>query len=362
MFNSKFCFVPQHDAMDCGPACLSMIAKYYGKSYPLNYLRENSFLSKEGVSLLGISEVSNKIGFESITIQTSFNQLREKKISPSILYWNKNHFVVLFKISRNLFTKKYFFHIADPGHGISKLNENNFKKHWISNNSEGIILFLEPTEVFYNQEPPKEEKLNLYYLLNYLKPHKKQITYMFILLLLGSVLTLIFPFLTQNLIDKGVNKKDLSFISIILLAQLGVFLGSKIIEIIRNWLMLFIGTKISITIISDFLKKLLQLPIKFFDTKLMGDFNQRIHDNERVEHFLTSQSLLTFFSIITFSVFFGVLCYYDFKILLVYLVLTIIAISWSFYWLKKRKILDYYKFQHRSENANSSHIDHPIPI
>jgi ATP-binding cassette subfamily B protein len=353
MFNSKFCFVPQHDAMDCGPACLSMIAKYYGKSYSLNYLRENSFLSKEGVSLLGISEVSNKIGFESITIQTSFNQLREKKIPPSILYWNKNHFVVLFKISKNLFTKKYFFHIADPGHGIRKLNEDNFKKHWITNNSEGIILFLEPREIFYNQEPPKEEKLNLYYLLNYLKPHKKQITYMFILLLLGSVLTLIFPFLTQNLIDKGVNKKDLSFISIILLAQLGVFLGSKIIEIMRNWLMLFIGTKISITIISDFLKKLLLLPIKFFDTKLMGDFNQRIHDNERVEHFLTSQSLLTFFSIITFSVFFGVLFYYDFKILLVYLVLTVIAISWSFYWLKKRKILDYYKFQHRSENQES---------
>ncbi|ELY2018306.1 ATP-binding cassette domain-containing protein, partial [Flavobacterium psychrophilum] len=158
---------------------------------------------------------------------------------------------------------------------------------------------------------------------------------------------------TQNLIDKGVNKKDLSFISIILLAQLAVFFGSIVIEIIRNWIMLFIGTKISITIISDFLKKILQLPINFFDTKMMGDFNQRIQDNERIENFLTSQSLVTLFSIITFSVFFGVLCYYDFSILIIYFLLTFISISWSFFWLKKRKILDYLKFQQRSENQES---------
>jgi ATP-binding cassette subfamily B protein len=155
------------------------------------------------------------------------------------------------------------------------------------------------------------------------------------------------------LIDKGVIKKDLNFISIILLAQLAVFLGSIVIEVIRNWLILFIGTKISISIISDFLKKILQLPIKFFDTKMMGDFSQRIQDNERIEHFLTSQSLITLFSIVTFSVFFGVLFYYDFLILLVYFFLTFISVSWSFYWLKKRKILDYLKFQQKSENQES---------
>ena len=176
---------------------------------------------------------------------------------------------------------------------------------------------------------------------------------MFLLLLLGSLLTLVFPYLTQNLIDKGVNAKNLNIITIILLAQLAVFLGTIIIDIIRNWLMLYVGTKISITIISDFLKKILQLPINFFDTKMMGDFNQRIQDNDRIEHFLTSQSLLTFFSIINFSVFFGVLWYYNLKILLVYLFLTILSITWSFYWLKKRKYLDYFKFQFRSENQES---------
>ena len=157
---------------------------------------------------------------------------------------------------------------------------------------------------------------------------------MFLLLLLGSALSLVFPFLTEALIDKGVNAKDLNFIFIILLAQLGLFLGSIIFSVFRNWLMLYVGTHLSVTIISDFLKKMLKLPIKFFDTKLMGDFQQRIQDNDRIEEFLTSQSLTTFFSIITFSVFFGVLWYYDVKILLVYFVLTSLSIGWSFYWLK----------------------------
>ncbi|MDV3675953.1 ABC transporter ATP-binding protein [Elizabethkingia anophelis] len=191
------------------------------------------------------------------------------------------------------------------------------------------------------------------YILTYLTPYKKQLIFMFLMLLIGSVITLVFPFLTQALIDNGVNARNLNLIALILLAQLGLFLGSISIEVVRNWLMLYIGTKLSITIISEYLKKMLQLPIKFFDTKKMGDFNQRIQDNERIEEFLTSQSLLTFFSIINFSVFFGVLLYYNYKVLLVYLILTILSVLWSFYWLKKRKILDYFRFQQRAENQES---------
>ena len=176
---------------------------------------------------------------------------------------------------------------------------------------------------------------------------------MFLLIFLGSCLTLTLPFLSESLIDNGVNQKNLNLISLILLAQLAVFIGTLTIEIIRNWLMLYVGTKISITIISDFLRKIINLPINFFDTKLMGDFNQRIQDNERIENFLTSQSLITFFSIITFSVFFGVLLYYNVTILIIYFSLTVLSILWSSYWLKKRSILDYYRFQHRSRNQES---------
>ena len=245
------------------------------------------------------------------------------------------------------------YHIADPSHGLISISQNTFKKSWLSSDDKGIAVYLYPTDAFYSINPPKEEKITIKYLLSYLAPYKKKLAIIFMLLLFGSCLTLIFPFLTEYLIDNGVSKKDVSYITTILLAQLFLFIGSLLFGVFRNWLMLYIGTKISITIISDFLKKLLQLPINFFDTKLMGDFNQRIQDNERIEEFLTSQSLLTIFSIISFSVFFAVLLYYDFKILLVYLILTLISILWSLLWLKRRKILDYYRFLHKSENQES---------
>lgn len=347
-------FTPQRDQMDCGPACLSMVASYYGKDYPLEYLRSSSFITRDGVSLLGISEVSEKIGFQVLSAKVSVDELKkQKEVLPSILHWNQNHFVILRKITRNILTKKYSYHIADPAHGTIKLSEDNFKKSWISDEDKGVVLFLNPTGDFYSKAPPKKEKASIGYLFSYLKAYRKQLIFMFLLLLAGSGLTLIFPFLTEALIDKGINNNDLDFIYIILLAQLGVFLGSITIEVIRNWLMLYVGTHLSIEIIANFFKKMLQLPIKFFDTKTMGDFNQRIQDNSRIEEFLTSQSITTFFSIITFSVFFAVLWYYDVKILLVYFFLTLISIAWSFFWLKRRKILDYYRFQIRGENQES---------
>ncbi len=349
----KFKFTPQYDQMDCGPACLSMVARHYGKKYSLNFLRDHSFITKEGVSLSGISYAAETIGLSSFSVQLPLNQLAEKFVSPTILYWNKNHFVVLYKVSRNYFNKKYTFHVADPGHGIIKLDEEDFRKSWVAENNNGIALFLNTTDEFYTLGENKKQELNFAYLFRFLKPHKKEIFHLFLGLLAGSSFSLIFPFLTQALIDKGIEHKSLNIISLILLAQVFLFLGSVVIEIVRNWITLYIGTRINITIISEFLRKILRLPIKFFDTKLVGDFNQRIQDHQRIENFLTSQSLITFFSIVNFSVFFFVLFYYDYKIVLVYLVLTIIAILWSILFLNHRKILDYYRFQRRSENQES---------
>lgn len=347
-------FTPQHDQMDCGPACIGMVASVYKKTYHLQYLKQLTFISKEGVSLLSISDASKKIGFETFTSKLSTIELIENKNTlPSILHWNQNHFVVLIKISKSILRKKYFFHIADPAHGFIKLNQDKFEKAWLTDNNTGVSLFLSPTDEFFKFVPPNEDKLTIKYVLKYLKPYKNKLSIIFLLLLLGSLLTLIFPFLTEKLIDKGVNAKDLPFITYILFAQLSLFVGTITINIFRNWLMLYVGTHLSITIISDFLKKMIMLPIKFFDTKLMGDFQQRIQDNHRVEDFLTSQSMITLFSIITFSVFFGVLWYYDYRILLVYSILTFFSIMWSFYWLKKRKILDYFRFQYLSENHES---------
>ena len=345
-------FIAQRDNMDCGPACLAMVSLYYKKKYSIEYLRSLSFITKEGVSFLGLKEAAKNIGLDSFSAKLSLAELIDKETHyPCVLHWNQKHFIVLYRIKRNV--KSTIFYLADPEFGFVKLTQEKFEKSWISDNGQGLALFLLPSDKFYGQAPPDEEKITIKYLFNYLKSYQKQLLLMFFTLLIGSGLTLMFPFLTEALIDKGVNAGNLGFISFILLAQLSVFLGVLVVEIFRNWLMLFVGTHLSITIISDFLNKMLKLPRKFFDTKLMGDFQQRIQDNDRIEEFLTSQSLTTFFSIITFSVFFGVLWYYDYKILLAYLILTVISISWSFYWLKKRKMLDYFRFQYRSENQES---------
>lgn len=347
-------FIPQHDNMDCGPACLSMIASNYGKNYPLQFLRENCFITMEGVSLLGITEASQIIGLKTLSAKLTLDKLNnENHKFPVILHWNQNHFVVLRKISKSFFKKNVFYHIADPAHGLVKLSKQKFKKSWITSDDKGVAMFLTPTDDFYKKNPPINQKLSIKFLFSYLKKYRNKLLIMFLLLLMGSGLTLIFPFLTEALIDKGVVAKNTNFIQLILLAQLGVFLGTITIQIFRNWFMLYIGTHLSIDIVSNFIKKMLELPIKFFDTKTKGDFTQRIEDNNRIENFLTSQSLTTLFSIITFSVFFGVLFYYDYKILLAYLTLTVIAIFWSIFWLKYRRPLDYYQFQQRSENQES---------
>jgi ATP-binding cassette subfamily B protein len=346
-------FVAQHDQMDCGPACLSMIARFYGKRYALKYLRDLSFLTREGVSLAGISEAAQRIGMEAVSAQLTADVLATIPL-PCVLHWNKNHFVVLYKIKKKRFSDQLIYKIADPGYGFISLSAAEFEKSWFSDEDTGVALILEPAEEFHQLNPPQEEiNLSFRQLIGYLTPYRKQLLLMFLLLLAGSAITFVLPFLTQDLIDKGVHGKNLSLISMILLAQLGLFLGTLFIGVIRNWLMLYVGAKINIKIISDYLRKLLKLPVRFFETKMMGDFNQRIQDHERIEIFLTSQSLLTLFSILTFSAFMGVLWYYNYKILLVYLFLTALSVGWSYSFLRKRRILDYYRFQRRSENQES---------
>ncbi|HEX6180128.1 MAG TPA: cysteine peptidase family C39 domain-containing protein, partial [Chitinophagaceae bacterium] len=282
----------QHDQMDCGPACLAMICSHYGKKYTLQYLRENSFITREGVSLLGMTEAAQKIGFDTIPAKLTLESLyTSAKAFPCILHWEQKHFVVLVKIKRRLGSDKLVYVIADPAHGYVSLNEQQFKNAWQSDGEMGVALFLTPKDTFGDLQPPAERRITLTHILNYLRPYKRQMLLVFALLLLGSCIMFVFPFLTQRLIDQGVNGKNLNVITVILLAQLVLYTGSITIEIIRNWLTLLVGTKISIHVISEYLKKILQLPLKFFDSKRTGDFNQRILDNQRIEDFLTSQSL-----------------------------------------------------------------------
>ncbi|MBV8326782.1 peptidase domain-containing ABC transporter [Chryseobacterium sp.] len=344
-------FVHQRDQMDCGPACLSMVTKYFGKNISLNYIREISYVTREGVNLLGISDAAEKLGFETFPAHLSNEELElNKENLPCIVHWNQNHFVVLYEIKINRLNKKKIYRIADPAHGFVDLPIEKFNLSWHSDNKKGVVLFLHPTEKFNVLENNHSENNYLRHIIAYTKPFKKQIGLMLLMLFLGSCISFVFPFLTQKLIDKGVNAKDMNLIGILLLAQLVLFVGSISFEIIRNWLMLIVGTKLSVNIVSDFLKKLFRLPLSFFETKNIGDFNQRILDNGRIERFLTSQSLVTSFSILTFSAFFIVLWYYNIVILLVYTIMTVIAVLWSVFWLRKRKKLDYFRFQQSSEH------------
>ncbi len=212
-------FVAQYDQMDCGPACLSMITNHYGNSMPMQFLRDKSFITREGVSLLGIKEAAENVGFETLPAKMDVDNLTNDLL-PAILHWNQNHFVVLNKISTNFFTRKKNYKIADPGHGFITLSEDKIKQSWYSNDSQGIILFLEPTDGFFAYESPKEDNISFKTILPYLKPHKSKIYLMCLLLLLGTITTLIFPILTQKLIDDGVTKKNLNVITYILLLQI----------------------------------------------------------------------------------------------------------------------------------------------
>lgn len=352
MFKS-FPFIAQHDAMDCGPASLAMIAQKHGKSFSMQYIRDNAYLTREGVSLIGLTEASSLIGLDSMAVRVSIDELIYQKHFPCILYWNSNHFVVLYKVKKNIFSNKYTFKIADPAAGLISIPENHFKDSWLTSNDKGVALLLEPTDVFYRFTPPQDEKYKVREVLHYVVPHKWDIIQLFLCMTLVSLLTLIFPFLTQSLIDKGILSKNLNIVSIILLSQLFLFLGTTIIEVVRNWLVLYIGSIINISIISDFFKKIMKLPIRFFDTKFKGDFYQRIQDHSRIQQFLTSHSLTTFFSLINFFIFFFVLFHYNYRILVAYLGMTLLAVIWARYFLKRREVLDYFRFRSNALNQES---------
>ncbi len=346
----------QLDQMDCGPTCVRMIAKYYGRTYSLQTLREKCFISRLGVSLLGISDAAEAIGFRTSGVQITFEQLEEIAL-PAILYWNQNHFVVCYKVKRS--KGKYKIYIADPAGGrIIIYNEQELKKCWINtveNKKEyGVALQLQPGPEFYKGEGEKEDSTrSLSYFLQYLKPHKKEITQLILGMITASILQLIFPFLTQALVDVGIRDNNLSFITLILVAQLIIFIARLSVDFIRSWLLLHMNTRINISLISDFLAKLMRLPLHFFDTKMVGDIIQRIGDHNRIENFLTGSSIATLFSFVNFLVFGLVLVYYDLSLLGLFVIGNALYVVWIFAFMKYRRELDMKRFAQASSEQST---------
>ncbi len=333
--------------MDCGPTCLRMVAKYYGKNYSLQKIREKSFISREGVSLLNLSVAAELIGFRTLAAKIPISKIVEVP-KPFIAHWNKKHFVVVFEIKRDK------IHVADPAHGILRLNRNQFSKGWINDkvNGEevGTILFLEPTPEFYQTVDNTDNTKGFSFLFKYLIPYKKFIYQLFIGMLAGSTLQLIFPFLAQSIVDIGINTKDINFITLILLAQLMLFAGRMTVEFTRSWILLHLGSRLNISILSDFVMKLMKLPISFFDSKMIGDILQRISDHRRIELFLTSSSLNAFFSLFNLVIFGVVLAIYSSKVFLIFLLGSSAYFAWIILFLKKRREFDYIQFGQLSTN------------
>lgn len=345
----RFPFYQQMDSKDCGPTCLRMIAKYYGRSYSLQTLRDKSFITREGVSMLGISYAAEAIGFRTNGVKVSFEALKNKMELPCILHWNRNHFVVCYKI------KKEKCYIADPQVGKRVLNKAEFLKYWTGSNEEeiGIALSLKPTPEFYKQPEPEKKELGLGHYFRYLLPYKGQLMQLVVGMLIGSVLQLIFPFLTQAMIDDGINAGNLNFITLILIAQLVLFFTQLCVELIRNWITLHMNTRINIELISDFLIKLMKLPLSFFDVRNVGDIMQRIGDHKRIEALLTGPSFYTVFSVFNFIVFAFILGHYNMKILGIFMLGNVLYVLSILFFMRYRRELDYKRFMESSRNQSN---------
>lgn len=346
-----FPFYKQPDTKDCGPTCLRIVAKHYGKLISLQEIREISETTREGSNLLKLSDAAEAIGFKSIGVKIDYDQLTEVPL-PCIVHWNKNHFVVVYAI------KKDIIHISDPSYGLITYTKEEFLSRWIGNNAteqtkEGIALLLEVTPKFHKLHWESTDKKSLRFLYQYLFKYKGLLIQLCVGLFVGSLLQLIFPFLTQSIVDVGIQNQDINFIYVVLAAQVMLFLGKTSVEVFRSWILLHLSTRINISLVSDFFIKLMALPIAYFDTRMTGDIMQRINDHNRIENLLTGSTLSTLFSMFNLVVFGAVLIYYSPFIFGIFAIGSLLYLLWITYFLKRRKELDYKRFSQLSQEQST---------
>lgn len=346
----KFPTYKQTEAKDCGPTCIKIIAKHYGKTINTQQLRTLSETTREGSSLLGLSDAVESMGFKSLGVKLSLEKLEEAPL-PCIVHWNKNHYVVLYKI------KKDTIYVSDPAHGLIAYNRREFLDRWIGKNSnekteDGIALLVEPTPRFYDSSFEEEVKFGFRFIFKYLFKYKKFLVQLIIGLLAGSLLQLVLPFLTQSVVDVGIKNQDIDFVYLILIAQLFLFVGRALLDIIRSWILLHLSTRINISLISDFFIKLMKLPISYFDVRMTGDLLQRINDHKRIERILTTSSLTVIFSLFNLIIFSFVLGFYSLQIFGIFVLGSVLYFAWVLFFFKKRKELDYKRFSEVSQEQS----------
>ncbi|REH00099.1 peptidase domain-containing ABC transporter [Flavobacterium aquicola] len=363
---AKFPYYKQADHKDCGPTCLKIIAKHHGKSLNIQKLREYTETTREGSNLMCMSDAAEKLGFRSMGVKINLLKLEEVPL-PCILHWNKGHYVVLYKVPERqrsemfskLWKKDKTYYVSDPAIGLLEYDEKSFLKSWIGNNAsqtteEGIVLLLEPSPKFYQSESdvdPKN-KFGFALLVKYVLPYKSFMIQLAIGLLVGTMLQIVSPFFTQSVMDIGIRNQNISFVYMMLVAQLFLFVGTTTLSIIQSWIVLHLSARINISLISDFFVKLMNLPISFFDTRITGDIMQRINDHSRIEKILTTSSLTILFSFINMIVMGGVLAYYNLKIFIIFFTGSLFYFLWVTLFLKRREKLDYIRFAEVSQEQS----------
>jgi len=339
----------QLDKMDCGAACLKIIAKYYGKFYSLQYLRDKCGTTREGISLADMSYAAESIGLRTIAISCSIEDLLAKMMFPCILHWNNSHFVVAYKIKNNS------LYISDPARGLVKYDLDEAKKHWYKKGSEqGSVLVLEPMADFRQRETDEklERKKTLHNFFAYFRPYKKSLVNIGIVMLITTVLQAVLPFISKSVIDVGIQTKDVQFINIVLIANICILVSIMFSNMVRNWILLHVTARINISIISDFLIKLMKLPITFFENKLVGDILQRANDHERIRNFIMTNGLGMIFSTLSFLIFGVILYIFNVTIFYIFLFGSAIYVLWVMSFLSIRKKLDWEYFDLIARNQS----------
>jgi ATP-binding cassette subfamily B protein len=353
-------FNRQRDSMDCGPTCLKMIVAFYGKNLSIQQLREKTEIGKDGVNMLGIAQCAESLGFHTQGMKVDFEKFRQEIPLPCIIHWAQNHFVVVYKVRTTGFGKRKqdIVYVADPASGKIKYTKEEFLSQWGSSTENGkqvgVALLLEPTQRFYTQNGLDEEKgISFFSIFGYLTKYKKLFIQLLVGLVAGSFIQLLLPFLTQAIVDTGIQTRNLNFIYLVLAAQIMLFVGRLSIDFIRSWILIHISTRVNLSILSDFLIKLLRLPVAYFESKQMGDILQRLSDHRRIESFLTGTSLNTLFSLFSLLVFSVVLAYYNLTIFGVFFAASLVYSVWIIAFLKQRKKLDKKRFALSSQNQSS---------
>lgn len=350
------------DSTDCGPTCIRIISSYYGRKISHYEIHRHCHISRDGISLLSINNAAKAIGFRTTCIRLSFQQLCNETKFPCIIHWNQNHFVVVYKVKSK--GTKTWIYISDPAYGLLKYDKIQFIKSWISTYHEsdyntitnlGVVLLLEPTKDFYREKEHycKDDKVKLTEVYNYLKPHKRYIIQLIITLITGSLISFTLPFLTQLVIDIGIDSGNLNFIIIILIAQIVMILGQMSNELVRRWLMLHVTSRIGISLISNYLINLMMLPISFFESRMTGDIMQRIEDHGRIQSFLTSSLLSIIMTITAFIVYAIIIGGYDMTILTIFVIGSTLHIAWGLIFLKQRRKINYMRFHEMSSCQNN---------